>query len=110
MLFRSEAFEYEGRLVVSVPGRLHFIGAAADVARLESDAPRQFPLHADRELVHVRDDEVRVREAGVATEERPRPERTAGGLLDAVRPRVAQRIRRRAVVPQIGRASCRERV
>jgi hypothetical protein len=90
------ALELRRRLVEAVPVRLDVVAAAAGVADFERHAPRQLALDAGREVVDVRHDEVGVREAGAAAEERGRAEGAARRRLDALRERVAQRVGRRA--------------
>ena len=67
--------ERRGRLVKASPFGLKLAGPTADIAGFEADAPRQLSLHADGELLHGRNDEVRVREVRVSTEEGERAER-----------------------------------
>ena len=88
--------EGRGRLVVAAEVPLDVVAAAARVGHVERDMPRQLALDAGRELVHVRHDEVRVREARIAAEERERAERASRGILDPVRPGIPKHVSRRA--------------
>ncbi len=74
---------------------LDVVAAAAGVGHVERNAVRQLALDADRGLVHVRHDEIRIREARIAAEEGERAERAAGRVLDPGRPRVRKRVGRR---------------
>src|SRR5207247_1131458 len=67
------SLEGGGGFVGSAPVALYVVAAAADIAHFERDLPREFTLHTDRELVHVRCDEAGVRERQPAAEECERP-------------------------------------
>ena len=66
--------EIGGGFVEAAPVALDVAAAASDVSRFQRHLPREFPLDADGELVHVRRDEVRVEERQPASEERQRSE------------------------------------
>ena len=61
--------ERRRRLVVAAEVPLDVVAPAAGVGHVERDPPRQLALDADRELVDVRHDEVRVRKARTPPEE-----------------------------------------
>ena len=88
--------ERRRRLVVAAEVPLDVVAPAAGVGHVERDLARQLALDAGRELVDVRHDEVRVREARTAPEEGERAQRAAGRRLDPGRPGVRQRVGRRA--------------
>ncbi len=87
--------ERRRRLVVGAETGFQVIAAASRVGGLEGDPPRQLALDARGELVHVRHDEVGVREVRAAAEERLRAQRASGRRLDPVGPGVRQRVGRR---------------
>ena len=91
----TRRLECRRRLVEAAEVPLDVGAAAAGVGHVERDAVGQLALDAGRELMDVRHDEVGVREARAAPEERQRPQGAARGRLDPARPGIRQRVGRR---------------